>query len=130
MAKDKEWFKKFVQENGDKNISWRHDRIQFPCHSTDREKAFSDAWIKENEDRRGIDYGWGLLQDNFCSSLNTPDHLAYNVLHKITKRERVIVATIIQWLGTNCGWCWLNKAVNNAGYRIVKIKDEKENTME
>ena len=121
--KDKEWFKQFVKENGNKNISWRHNRLQFSCHSTDREKAFSDAWIKENTNRRGIDYGYGLLQDSFCDT-DDIGCFTYNVLHKITKRERVIVATIIQWLGTNCGWCWLGMVLKNAGYKIVPIKNE------
>jgi hypothetical protein len=125
-VQNKEWFKEFVRKNGNENIGWRHDRMKIPCHSTDREKAFSNAWIKENKNRKGINYGFGILQDNFCDREN----LTTNILHKINKRERVIVATVIQWLGTNVGWCWLNKTVNNAGYRIIKIKDEKENTLE
>ncbi len=40
----------------------------------------------------------------------------------ITKNDRVIVATVIQWLGTNIGFNFLERTLKKCGYKIVKIE--------
>ncbi|HXJ61825.1 MAG TPA: hypothetical protein VNU68_34730, partial [Verrucomicrobiae bacterium] len=44
-------------------------------------------------------------------------------VHQITDNERYVAATVVQWLGTNCGFAFLMEALRKAGYRIV---DERE----
>ena len=124
MSKDKTFFDWFVKKHGRKNIGWRHERMKFPCHSTDRERAFAKSWRKEAKHNRGLNYGNGILQDNFCDSDGMPGFSLrdYEVLTEITNRDRVIVATIIQWLGTNVGFCWLTETLKNAGYKVIKIE--------
>ena len=41
-------------------------------------------------------------------------------LTKITDRDRLVSATVVQWLGTNCGLCFLRETLEEAGYKIVK----------
>lgn len=97
------------------NIGLRVERIEH----NDREKAFHDEWIKENLMIPGIDYGNGILQDLFIDKgleplTNAKWHL------EVTRRERMIVATVIQWLGSNCGMSFLGQALKRCGYKIVK----------
>ena len=101
------------------NRSWKYRRTAF----NDREKAFAESWEKENVPQHGLNYGHGILQDLFFtgspwfSNLNS----RAKAIKIISRRERMIVATVIQWLGTNCGWCFLEETLRSCGYRIEKI---------
>lgn len=99
--------------------------------SSFREKAFADSWEKEAAWNKGHNYGWGILQDLMFQPIRNPapwQRLGWyfgqpmRCVFKITRREAVIVATVIQWLGTNCGWCWLDATLRSCGYKIVKIE--------
>src|SRR6478672_1241153 len=85
-----------------------------------REKAFHDQWLKENEPKSWINQGHGVLQDLFIESdinmFNRKIHLAIN------DRDRYIVATVVQWLGSNCGMCFLGEALARVGMKIVETK--------
>lgn len=85
-----------------------------------REAAFAAAWEKENEPCNHINYGNGILQDLFCtgSRFGIQGVTATKVL---TDDERMVTATAIQWLGTNCGWCFLEEVVNKCGYKLVRV---------
>jgi hypothetical protein len=109
-----------IKQNGKKNIGLYSDRLKFDEQG--RETAFSEHWTKENISAA---YRYGILQDLFIHSTQplAPLRDERTCLIKIQNRDRLIVATIIQWLGSNVGWCWLNEAVNKAGYKIVKIKE-------
>ena len=91
---------------------FRHERIEF-C---DREKAFYETWKDDNDKRKNyyINNGQGILQDLFFDN--------GGIVHYIKPRERWIAATIIQWLGTNCGMSFLRKCLNKCGYDVVPIK--------
>lgn len=39
-------------------------------------------------------------------------------------RDRLVAATIIQWLGSNCGMSFLKAALSACGYAIVPLKEE------
>src|ERR1035437_1932254 len=89
----------------------------------DREKIFYKQWKKENIANPGINQGHGILQDLFCIPAKSIFKTGgLKVL--INKRDRYIVATVIQWLGTNVGWCWLEETLRKCGYRITKIDKE------
>jgi hypothetical protein len=80
------------------------------------EKVFSDEWRKENKKRPGIDFGQGLLQDLFMER----EALSFFKWHlEITPVQRYVAATVIQWLGTNVGFCFLDSCLRKSGYRIV-----------
>jgi len=108
--------KEIIKNNGSKNLGWRTDRLNFDPE--DLENVFSKHWAKENDKIQGINYGYGILQDLFCSR----EKFTISMFLKIKNRDRLITATVIQWLGTNVGFCWLREALNNAGYDIVKRK--------
>lgn len=91
------------------------DRI----HHCEREKAFHDQWKKKNEAIRGINFGEGILQDLFINA-NVQSMNIRKWELEITKRERMIVATVIQWLGSNIGMEFLSSTLKKCGYEIVK----------
>lgn len=39
---------------------------------------------------------------------------------KVDSKTRFISATIIQWLGSNIGWSFLQRVLDKEGYKIVK----------
>lgn len=89
-----------------------------------REKAFAELWEKENNGpiTHAINFGNGLLQDLFCERI--PDAFIsrpYHVLHEVTESERMVAATVVQWLGTNCGMSFLDMALRNCGYEIRQL---------
>lgn len=102
----------------DENVGIRPERME----TNEAEKAFYDQWQKENIPHPHIDKGNGLLQDLFIES--NPNILSpisggkWNL--KINSRDRMIVATVIQWLGSNCGMSFLGEALARFGYKIVK----------
>ena len=113
-----EEFEILIKKNGSKNLGWKTNRLKFDPN--DIENAFSKHWKHENKKMRGMNYGCGILQDLFfeqSNSLRTPACFL-----KIINRDRLVAATVIQWLGTNVGFCWLREVLKKAGYEIKKIK--------
>lgn len=82
--------------------------------TNDREKAFSDLWKKENKIESWVNQGHGTLQNIVIGKDQLP-------LFYITKNDRIIVATVVQWLGTNIGFNFLERALKKCGYKIVQI---------
>lgn len=101
------------QYTNDQNWGIMLDRIKF----NDREKAFAEQWHEDNEIKRYMNHGHGLLQDLFIDRDKFNNRLFH---HIITRNDRTIVATVIQWLGTNIGISFLERALNRCGYKLVK----------
>jgi len=116
-------FDLLIKKNGSKNLGWKTDRLNYD--PKDIENALSEHWVKENKKKAGINFGQGILQDLFFQRTGHPFSVMADtkLFLKITNRDRLIVATVIQWLGTNVGFCWLREALSKAGYDIVKRKD-------
>lgn len=101
-------------KNGKINKGRFYRRIEF----NDREKAFADLWQEENRKKIYKNSGQGILQDLFID---------YKINIIINPIIRYIVATIIQWLGSNCGWWFLGEALKRCGYKIVKMEKRANN---
>jgi len=84
-----------------------------------REMAFYEQWQKENEPRSGVDNGNGILQDLFIET-KVGDPLYKRWVLEINSRDRLIVATVIQWLGSNVGMCFLYEALKRFNAHIVE----------
>lgn len=89
-----------------------------------REHAFATEWEQECTIHSGRD-GHSLVQQ-VCRRIVNPEgpHPRHELIVHISSEDRRIVATMIQWLGTNVGWDFLNRALRRAGYEIVRIKGE------
>ena len=97
---------------------WRAQRTKYP--SSIREYFLASDWIKENQKRVGINFGHGILQDLFCERVGILEREKAEIV--INKRDRFIAATVIQWLGSNCGFAFIKEAFKKSGYEISKIK--------
>jgi len=103
------------------NKGFKNERVKHQFG--EREKAFYKHWKKENKPVRGLNYGFGTLQDLLMQKDKEHWFSQPYAVVKITPRDRFIVATVIQWLGSNVGWCFLGEVLKSCGYRIVKDTD-------
>ncbi len=103
--------------------AWEHNKGRFidRLKHNPREKAFYDEWLKINEPNSGINNGNGILQDLFIDVDHTTITKNRTVHEVITNHERYIVATVIQWLGSNIGMCFLGDSLKRVGLQITKI---------
>ncbi len=107
---------------------WMNEKSINRGHSSRRvlhnpaEFHFAREWDRENKPRSWLNHGHGILQDLF---IDAPPFggCPRTCIKKITLRERMIVATVIQWLGSNCGFSWLCATLEKAGYKVVPIDD-------
>lgn len=83
----------------------------------DLEKAFAEHWEDENEVRPWLNQGHGLLQNLFFKGSRC--------CHVVNAAERYVAATVIQWLGTNCGFSFLQEVLRKCGYYITEIPQPK-----
>jgi len=104
----------FIKEFGRKNLGWKTNRLSYDPN--DLENAFSSLWVEENKKNARLNYGQGLLQDLFGYKTGFNN----GFLLKINDRDRLIAATLVQWMGTNCGLSFLREALSKSGYKIVK----------
>lgn len=77
------------------------------------ENSFHKKWLEINLPISGLNNGEGILQD-----LMTHHGI------RVNQRERKIVASIIQWLGSNCGYCFLAEVLKDNNKKIVEINNE------
>ena len=128
-----------ISENMDaplfvKHRSWCYKRIinfkpfeksDFP----DLERVFVEEWEKCCQPRGWINFGFGRAQDLFMTYPEGHDGLPSRMLAYavtvINGRDRMIMATVVQWLGTNVGFAFLSDCLNKAGYAITRLpRDE------
>lgn len=82
-----------------------------------REVAFAERWqIEQNEGRI---LAWLLTAHK--PERQQPPFYSPPLPRETTKRERQVAATVIQWLGSNVGFSFLQVALRNCGYRIEEI---------
>ncbi|MBA4349518.1 MAG: hypothetical protein C0415_05980 [Thermodesulfovibrio sp.] len=101
-----------------------------------REVAFSEAWQHENEGRQNSSRLQDLMievsdepKDGFHKRRSMIMSRGYDFVkihHKITQRDAEIVATVIQWLGSNVGMSFLAAALKECGKKIVNIEKPRE----
>lgn len=89
------------------------NRLDLQCEQTTREGALARAWIETNRHNAGINGGFGALEWLLCSE-------GQSIVRELTPDEALTAATVIQWLGTNVGFCWLTESLKSAGYVISK----------
>lgn len=84
-----------------------------------REMAFYEQWQKENEPRAGVNSGNGILQDLFIESRAFDHPFTKRWVLQINNRDRMIAATVIQWLGSNVGMCFLDETLKRFNAHIT-----------
>lgn len=102
---------------------YKRTEYVFPDGRPNPEKVFADAWEKENEINPGTNFGFGILQDLFMDRVSGHWWSHPYATHVLNGRERMIAATVVQWLGTNCGFGFLVDTLRKCGYRITRIPE-------
>ena len=98
-----------------RHVGLHASRLSHPCSA--REEAFAKRWRKENDPPSFLNHGVGVL-----------DHLLYlspeqdRFTGESTPREEQVAATVIQWLGTNCGFSFLEEALKDCGFTIREAR--------
>lgn len=67
------------------------------------ERIYVQYWREQCERKPGLNSGFGLLEWILCPSETKVPPL-------VTQRDAVVATTVIQWLGTNCGRCFIDEA--------------------
>lgn len=93
-----------------KNVGLWAERLD-PKRDNPREVAFAAQWERENERLGATGAILGRL-------LYTPPKL--DTLH--VERDRAVAATVVQWLGSNVGFSFMEEALRQCGYRIERIE--------
>jgi hypothetical protein len=118
-------------------LCWERAESDFGDGRVNPEKAFQEAWDHENSPHTGFGIGQEIFivskeSANNFDGKNTDD-IPYggNVcVYKLSTREYRILATFVQWLGTNCGFGFLQGALQRCGYSIesrrIYPKEEKK----
>jgi len=79
---------------------WHRSSEYSRTQNCERELTFADCWEEENQEVPGLNSGMGIMQ-----------HLTDALDGGMTARDACVAASAIQWLGTNCGLCFLGKVV-------------------
>lgn len=101
------------------NVGYDVDR----CSKNWREAAFAREWAQESEPRSGVNHGQGLAQNLFMRRIEGSYFLDRSEhVHKLTDHERRLLASAIQWLGTNCGMSFLETVLKKAGFKLEQVR--------
>jgi len=107
----------------------QHKGLRFSrTEQNPRELSFQKSW--EIENKESIKYN-GSNEVDLLQFLFTQEGGSFffgwrKRVKTITNRDRMIVATVIQWLGSNVGFCFLERMLKSAGYELKRadIKGE------
>ncbi|MFZ2763589.1 MAG: hypothetical protein WAX80_00915 [Minisyncoccia bacterium] len=81
--------------------------------SGDLELIFASRWMERNNERGG----------HFLTNLL--NHNGHDESQDTTQRDARVSATVVQWLGTNCGFSFLVSCLKEAGYKVVEKETER-----
>lgn len=99
------------------HVGLHRQRLAYPCEQTTRERAFAEAWERANDEHHRYLYELSLVGEHDPSTIfgdkRTP-------AFPLTQDTATAAATVVQWLGSNVGFSFLEEALRVAGYRIAK----------
>lgn len=93
---------------------------------TNREKIFADKWKQENDPPPFLNSGIGILTHLLCSRPAKFPSIpgGHEIYCHLTQEEATAAASAIQWLGSNCGWCWLEDCIRACGFDVVMRRNK------
>jgi hypothetical protein len=101
-----------------------------PEANNPREVAFSRQWKQEHKYGDLLSFLLRVPCDrNDPECINRHEGAcgyAKAPLGETTERDRIVAATVAQWLGSNCGFSFVQEALKRCGYRIVKPEPEED----
>ena len=83
------------------------------------ERAFARAWKERNTVAPGM-MGHGILDYLLADDSNRP-------LDEVTERDASVAATVVQWLGSPVGQCFVRDVLLKEGLVVARKKDSQKN---
>jgi len=72
------------------------------------ERVFLEKWSKQCQRQRGLNNGYGSLELILAPGQRTGGYFGFpKYVPPVSQRDATVAASVIQWLGTNCGGCFL-----------------------
>jgi hypothetical protein len=116
----------------------RVETLDCNYHNCLREKAFADEWEREQQERQILahlaivpaapddPHSWKPMYaldsktrvKRAWAEIDEARELTTGELY--SQRDATVAATVIQWLGTNVGFCWLEETLKKAGYSVER----------
>lgn len=96
-----------------KHVGLHARRLRDKGFSGMRERVFAEAWEKENSPPSFLNGGAGASQ-----WLMHGDGVTPYANGELTQEEATVAATVVQWLGTSCGFSFLEETLKKAGYTV------------
>ena len=104
----------------------------------DAERIYVEEWQRENTRHYAVNGGYTLIEHSLHPEAEMEKQRAVFGLGgpqpaRVTFRDAAVAASVIQWLGTNCGWCFLDrceqlvkkaKATRAAWERPAQLSDQ------
>lgn len=97
------------------------------------ERAFAARWADICRPQSGINFGYGMLQDlmmvprkdrgGWIGRLSWRH--GFKPAFLVNQRDATIVATVIQWLGTNVGFAFLIECLREDGWQVTAVPGRK-----
>lgn len=84
------------------------------------ERIYAAQWRIENRRRSYINSGYTLLEHILCERGKRPT--------MVSRRDAAVAAAVMQWLGTNCGFGFLQTAeakIARADFRAMRRNEER-----
>ena len=79
--------------------------------NTGAERVFFEAWVSENTRKSGINSGLTIIEAILATKFRSGPlpGLSEPVRPFVSQRDMDVATAVIQWLGTNCGRCFVDK---------------------
>ncbi len=91
------------------------------------ERIFAESWMRTCRPVAGLNNGVGTLQELFIHREPASSPFASLVIDLVvSQRDAKVAATVIQWLGTGCGFAFLQRCLNDAKIQIVTSGQRKD----
>lgn len=94
-------------------------RLSAPGGSADREQAFAKAWADSPEILHDL-LGVPCAKDDEGAFYTVNFGWYKKPIGDVTPRDEQIAATLVQWFGTNVGFCFIEETLKKAGYGLVR----------
>lgn len=114
----REWWQHGIEVTEVCPAGLHHRRLVCKRTPLSCEDLFRQAWQAEHA---GPEYGYNSSSDMLAHLLNVvPERIYFpQQFSPVSERDRVVAATVVQWLGTNMGMLFLEEIL-----RVKKMQDE------
>lgn len=94
-------------------------RLKYLKGNGERERAFARHWMKRRECLGHLLRPYPPANVKF-KDMTQRELDEFHSPVFVTKRDSEVASTIIQWLGSNVGFCFLEQVLRSLGYKLVK----------